>query len=255
MPTKFFGTVRQKNFDVNLWYPPLCIKFFDTAIFLKYWRDAHEDFRHYETNNFRRKNVISPSIHKMFRYPKFSEILKRCPWTFSALWDQNFRRKNVIPPFWSTKLFETKNFLKNSRIPLRKFSAPWDIKVSMENRDMLPLIHKFFSIPQNFRKTEGFLHKTFRFGPVRQKVRTKPWCRSPSYAWKFSIKELFWNIYCGFVYLAKLRFQFLNAYTCTKEGKTWLGKFFTFQRFREHKKMSSLSFYVQNVFITSVKSK
>ena len=44
---------------------------------------------------------------------------------------------------------------------------------------MLPLIHKFFSIPENFRKTEGFLYKTFRFGPVRQKVPTKPWCPPP----------------------------------------------------------------------------
>ena len=49
-----------------------------------------------------------------------------------------------------------------------------------------------FSIPENFRKTEGFLYKTLSFGPVRQKVSTKPWC-PPSYAWKFSIEEFFWN--------------------------------------------------------------
>ena len=136
--TKFFGTVRQKIFDGNLWYPLLCIKFFDTPNFLKHWRDAHETFRHCET--------------------------------------KNFRRKNVIPPFLSKKLFETKNHLKNKRIPLRKFSALWDIKISTENRDMPPLIHKFFEIPENVRKTEGFLYKAFRFGPVRQKVPRKPWC-------------------------------------------------------------------------------
>ena len=122
--TKFFGTVRQKIFDGNLWYPLLCIKFFDTPNFLRHWRDAHEIFRHCET--------------------------------------KNFRRKNVIHPFSSIKLFETKNILKKSRIPLRKFSALWDIKLSTENRDMPPLIHKFFSIPENFRKTEGFLYKAFR---------------------------------------------------------------------------------------------
>ena len=155
MPTKFFGTVRQKIFDGKLWYPLLYIKFFDTPNFLKHWRDAHEIFRHYET--------------------------------------KNFLRKNVMPPFSSIKLFETENFLKNSRIPLRKFSALWHIKISTENRDMPPLIHKFFSIPENFRKTEGFLYKSFRFGPVKQKVPTKPWCPPPSYAWKFSIKEFFWN--------------------------------------------------------------
>ena len=153
--TKFFGTVRQKIFDGKTWYPLVCIKFFETPSFLKHRRDPHGIFRHYET--------------------------------------KNFRRKNVIPPFSSIKLFETKNFLKNSRIPLRKFSALWDIEISSENRDMPPLIHKFFSIPENFRNTEGFLYKAFRFGPVRQKVRTKPWCPPPSYAWKFSMKELFWN--------------------------------------------------------------
>ena len=161
--TKFFGTVRQKIFDGKLWYPLLCIKFFDTPNFLEHWRDAHEFFRYYET--------------------------------------KNFRRKNVIPPFSSIKLFETGNFLKISRIPLRKFSALWDIKISTENCDMPLLIHQFFSIQKIFWKTEGFFHKAFRFGPVRQKKSTKPWC-PPSYAWKFSMKKKFlkhqsvlqWNI-------------------------------------------------------------
>ena len=90
---------------------------------------------------------------------------------FGTVRPKNFRRKNVIPPFSSIIFFETKTFFKNSRISLRKFSALWDIKISTGNRDMPPLIHKFFSIPENFRKTEGFLYKAFRFGPVRQKVR------------------------------------------------------------------------------------
>ena len=96
-------------------------------------------------------------------------------------------RKNVIPPFSSIIFFETKNFFKNSRISLRKFSALWDMKISTGNRDMPPLIHKFFSIPENFRKTEGFLYKAFRFGPVRQKVPTNPWCPPPmheNFRWK-----------------------------------------------------------------------
>ena len=125
--------MRQKIFDGKTWYPLVCIKFFDTPNFLKHLRDAHELFWHCET--------------------------------------KNFRRKNVIPPFSSIYFFETKNFLKNSRIFLRKFWALWDIKISTGNRDMPPLIHKFFSIPEIFRKTEGFLYKAFRFGPVRQKFR------------------------------------------------------------------------------------
>ena len=165
IPTKFFGTMRQKIFDGKTWYPLVCIKFFGTPNFLKHWRDAYEIFRHYGT--------------------------------------KNFRRKNVIPPFSSIKPFETKNFLKNSKIPLRKFSGLWDIKISTENRcDMPPLIHKVFSIAENFRKTEGFLYKAFRLGPVRQKVPTKPWCPPPLLCMKNFDKRIFlkhqsvlqWNI-------------------------------------------------------------
>ena len=135
MRTKFFGTVRPKIFNGKTWYPLVWIKFFDTPNFLKHWRDAHEFFWHCETKNFR--------------------------------W------KNVIPPLSSIKLFETRNFLKNSRSPLRNFSALWDIKISTESRDMPPLIHNSFSIPEILWKTEGFLYKDFRFGPVRQKIFDK----------------------------------------------------------------------------------
>ena len=103
----------------------------------------------------------------------------------------------MIPPFSARKLFETKNFLKNSRLPLRKFSALWDIKISTENRDKPSLIHEFFSIPENFRKTEGFLYKAFRFGPVRQKVSAKPWCPAPLLCMKIFDEKFFWNTKCS----------------------------------------------------------
>ena len=153
-------------------YPLLCIKFFVTPNFLKHWRDAHEIFRHCETKNFRRKIVLPPIMHKTFRYPKFLKHWRDVHEIFRHCETKNFRRKNVIPPFSFIKLFETKNFLKNSRIPLRKFSALWDIKISTENRDMPPLIHNFFSIPENFRKTEGFLYKAFRSCETKSSDKT-----------------------------------------------------------------------------------
>ena len=58
---------------------------------------------------------------------------------------------------------------------------------------MPPLIHKFFAIPEVFWKTEGFLYNDFRFGPVRQKKLIKSWCPPPSFEWKISLKEFFWN--------------------------------------------------------------
>ena len=128
--TKLFGTVRQKIFDGKLWYPLLCIKFFDTPNFLKHWTDAHETFRHCAT--------------------------------------KTFRRKNVIRPFSSIKLFETKSFLKNSRILLRKFSALWDIKISTENRDKPPPIHNFFRY-QKFSEKQKLPLQSFSFGSCETK--------------------------------------------------------------------------------------
>ena len=69
MPTKFFGTVRQKISTETCDTPLLCISFFDTPNFLKHWRDAHEIFRRCETKKFRRENVIPPIIHENYRYP------------------------------------------------------------------------------------------------------------------------------------------------------------------------------------------
>ena len=97
----------------------------------------------------------------------------------------------MIPPFSSIKLFETKIFLKNSRIPLRNFSALWDIKFLTENRDIPPLISKFFSIPELFWKTEGFLYKNFRFGPVRQKTRQSRDALPPRLCMKIFHKRIF----------------------------------------------------------------
>ena len=61
------------------------------------------------------------------------------------------------------------------RFPLPNFSALWDIKLSTENRDMPPLVHKFFSIPGSFWERKGFPYRPLRFGPVRQKYSIKSW--------------------------------------------------------------------------------
>ena len=185
--------MRQKLFDGKWWHPLLCIKFFDTPNFLKHWRDAHEIIRHCETKNFRRKNVIPPSMHKIFRYPKFSERLKGCPGKFSALWDKKFSTEKRDTPFSSIKLFETKNFLKNSRIPLRKFSALWDMKISTENRDRPHFIHKFFFDTKKFPESRRVPLQSFSFRSCETKSSDKTVMPPPFYAWKFSLKEFFWS--------------------------------------------------------------
>ena len=174
-------------------HPSYALKFSIKEFFWNTTVFSNEIIWYSQTKTFRRKNVIPPIMKKIFQYPKFSETLKGSPQIFPALWDQKFPAEKRDTPFSSTKHLETRNFLKNSRIPLRNFSALWDMKISTENRDMPALIHNFFSIPEVLWKTEIFLYKDFRFCAVRQKNSAKSWCPPPSYVWKFSIKELFWN--------------------------------------------------------------
>ena len=135
-PRSFSALWDKKFSTTKLWYPLLCINFFNTSIFLKHWRDAHKSFRHCETKNirrkiviphkgekifvtlnflkdwrdaheifrhcetkkFRRENVIPHSMHRVFRNPNFSETLRGCPRSFLALWDKKFSTKNCDTP-------------------------------------------------------------------------------------------------------------------------------------------------------------
>ena len=80
---------------------------------------------------------------------------------------------------------------------------------------MPPLIHKFFSIPENFRKTERFLYKAFRFGPVRQKFLTKPWC--PLLRMKNSDKRIFLKHQSVLVLQLNISVQWDKNF----DGKSW----------------------------------
>ena len=129
MPTKFFGTVTQKIFDGRLWYPLLCIKFFDTPNFLKHWRDAHEIFRHCETKKLRRKIVILPPPP----YPNFFDARNYCnskgfPYgNFRHCERKNFRWKILIlppPPLIQTfSIPEINETLKDSPPPTEIFGT------------------------------------------------------------------------------------------------------------------------------------
>ena len=85
MPTKIFGTRRPKIFAKKTCFLLLCIKFFDTLFFLKHWRNVHKNFRQCETKIFRRKFVLPPIIHKIFRYLKLSGTVMGCPKKFFGI--------------------------------------------------------------------------------------------------------------------------------------------------------------------------
>ena len=71
----------------------------------------HEVFRHCKTENFRRKIVAPPIIHKVFRYPNFFETLKGSPRNFLALRDKKHRQNRDTP--FVQKFFDTRTFLKH----------------------------------------------------------------------------------------------------------------------------------------------
>ena len=214
---KFFGTVRQTFSGGKLWHP-FYAYFFDTRIFLKHWRNAHENFRHCETENFWRKNVITRIMHKIFRYPKFfstlkgfprkllalwdkkfsrekrdttimrkfsryhifSETLQGCSQNFSALWDLKvFDGETWYLSFHAEKFFETRNFLKNSSIPLQNFSALWDKQFSTENGET-PLCIKFFDtrhFPKHWRNAHEF-YRHYETRNFRRKMVTSLICKN-----------------------------------------------------------------------------
>ena len=114
MPTIFFRTVRQKTCETKTWHTLLCIKFFDTRTFLKHWRDAQEIFRHCETENFRRKSVITSITHKIFREPQSFWNIEGMPQVFRHCErEQFFSAEKCLgtPPLLSSvKTFRNQNF-------------------------------------------------------------------------------------------------------------------------------------------------
>ena len=101
--TKFFGTVWQKVFDEETWYPPPLSDAYNFSIPEIFWNTEvfpNKVFRYCVTKSFRRRNLIPPlsdaynfSIPEIFWYTEVfpNEIFRYCE-------TKNFDRKVVIPP-------------------------------------------------------------------------------------------------------------------------------------------------------------
>ena len=189
MPTNCFGSLRPKFFAGKTWYPLLYLKLFDTPTFLKHWTDAHKNFRHKETKNFRRKNVLPLFMYKIIRYPNFSEILKECSQIFSATWDKNFSTKICYTPYYPWNVSIPQNIWNIEGIPHEVFRY-YEIQI-FRRKTRYPLIYmKLFDTPC-FRKHWADAQKIF--GTVRQKVfNWKMW--DPLLCIKFLLPQMIWNI-------------------------------------------------------------
>ena len=133
-------------------------------------------------------------IHKFFRYQKIL-LNRRVP-----LQKLSFRScgkkeigKIVMPPSYAWK-FSKKGFFRKSTVFSNELFQYSHTKTFRRKIVIPPLLSiKNFCLPETFWKTEGFFYRSFRFGPVKQKILAKSWCPPPFYAWKFSEKEFFWN--------------------------------------------------------------
>ena len=143
--------MRPKSFDEKTWYPLVCIDFFNTPIFLKHWGDALEIFRHCETKIFRSKNVIRAfSSIKFFETRNFLKNSKIPLRNFSALWDINFQR-NIVIPHKCKKFFDTPNFLKDWR-DAHEIFRHCETKTFRRENVIPPSMHRVFQYP-NFSET------------------------------------------------------------------------------------------------------
>ena len=95
-------------------------------------------------------------MHKIFRYPKFSETLKGCPRNILALWDQKSSTENrdtpsslPPPPLLSIIFFDTRFFPihRSERFPYEIFEH-WDKKNFDTKSWDKSLKHKIFRYPK-----------------------------------------------------------------------------------------------------------
>ena len=111
----------------------------------------YDFFRYCETNKLTKYRDTHPSslIHKSVRYPKFSETHKGSPTNFFGTVRQKLWQKIVILPplLLSTKLFDTRSFLKQRGVHLWIFSTLRHKKLSTKKCDNPFLCVRFFDTP------------------------------------------------------------------------------------------------------------
>ena len=119
-------------------------------------------------------------MHKILRYPNFSQILKRCPRNFSALWDHHYSTEKRDTPVMH-KIFRYPKFSETLKGCPRNILALWDQNFSTENRDTpssLPppppfLSIIFFSIPDFFWYTDQKGSPAKFFSTETKKISTQ----------------------------------------------------------------------------------
>ena len=110
---------------INRFVIPLLSKTFDTRTNLKHRVFAHDAFQRCETK--KNNKIVIPLLSKRFLIPeRFWNTERFAHDVFRRFGTNIFRRKNVTPPFLSIYFFHTRKFLKHKSVPPRTISVLWD---------------------------------------------------------------------------------------------------------------------------------
>ena len=145
-PMNFFGTVRKNIIDVKFWYspppnpqPPTSYPqtFSLPEVF---WNTHQKGSSTKILGTVRQKNFDTKTWHnslerKTFRYPNLATHCRIPPRNFSALWDNKFSIENRDFPLSGIKFFDSRSFLKRRRVPRRTFLELLDECFSTKNSD------------------------------------------------------------------------------------------------------------------------
>ena len=155
VPLRFFGTVRQKNFQRKSWYPLPIHNFFRQKNVSEKWRVPLRSFLVLWEIQFSTEswytilyNFSNPEIFWNKSVPL--EI-------FSVVWDKKLSTESRDIPYLSLKIFDKRTFLKNEGFSYENFR--YCEKISFrQNRDTLP--YAIFLI-QNLSDTKGPFYEIF----------------------------------------------------------------------------------------------
>ena len=182
--------MRQLFFCRKLWYPLLGIKFFDTRIFLKHRKvpipkvsstvrqkklSVNFDTPHFLSKNFFATGKFLITRTKWFPYEAFQYCEARIFWQKIVILPRS-------PPFSFKKFIGTWNFVKNRKVPLRKFSAFLDKNIQWKVLILPTLYQETFSLPDFFWDTAQTDSPKNIIGTVRQKFFDGKYLNSPFYS-------------------------------------------------------------------------
>ena len=160
------------------------MKIFDKRIFLKHqsvlqWNISVQ----WDKTSTENRDTPLPSYAWKFSIKEFFwhiKVFSNEIFRYSETKTSTENRDTPPPPLIHKIFFLTRNFLKYRMVPWRSFSVLWDKKNFDKTVKLPPSFAWNFSIPEFFRKTEGFSYEFYWH--CERKIFQRSLVISPSYA-------------------------------------------------------------------------